>query len=154
SGKSIADFDDIAVGIGEIGVSETGLVFAAFEQFAAGALDLGDACFHRAFHRKTEMRQTASPDRLTLPRFAQRDEIGCAGRGEEHQPAAGRELDLQAERFFVELHGTFEIADIQMDVIEPARYDHGAPPVFVSLKIITQSYRDRDARTGCRKAAA
>ena len=66
SPKSVADFDHIAVRIGQICVRNAWPVFAALEQFAARAFDLSDACFHRSFHLETKMRQPAIADRLTL----------------------------------------------------------------------------------------
>src|SRR5258706_114568 len=75
SGPSIADFDDVAVGIGEISIGRARGVFAALNQLSAGLLDLRDTFLEGTAHGEAEMRHAAMADRLSPARFVERDDI-------------------------------------------------------------------------------
>jgi hypothetical protein len=66
--RAISDFNDVAVRVDEISVSNTGRVFAAAQQFSAGSFDLLHAIIQPALvgECEAEMRHTAASNRLTL----------------------------------------------------------------------------------------
>jgi hypothetical protein len=75
--RAISDFNNVAVRVGEISVSNTGRVFAAARQFSAGSFDLLHAIIQPALvgECEAEMRHTAASNRLTLVDFAERDYV-------------------------------------------------------------------------------
>src|SRR5262245_7794460 len=120
---SFADFDHIAVGIGEKRKWHTWLVLSALHQFAAGFLDLRDGFVELIAHGEAKMRDTAIADRRTLARCAERDDIVRAWGAQKGHPVH-LEFQFEPERRAIERHRTLEIVDIDIDVVQSARFDH------------------------------
>src|SRR5262249_31944776 len=72
------------------------------------------------------MRHSAAPDRFARTCLAESDGVLRAGRMKKNHGLAFPESNLQSQRFLVKARRAMDIADVQVDVIEHARCDHGA----------------------------
>src|SRR5262245_24943906 len=125
----VPDLDDVAVGIGEVGVGHAGGVLATPHQLPTSALDLLHALVElaRTAEPEAEVRHATRSDRFVVSDLTQRDEVACTRRAEEDHLPALPELHLETERLLVELQGTVDVADVEVDVVESTGLDHGPP---------------------------
>src|SRR5215831_19320526 len=79
------------------------------------------------------MRHSAAADRFARTCLAEGDGILRARRMEKNHGLAFPESNLQSQRFLVKARRAMDIADVQVDVIQHTRCDHGVTSSSVAL---------------------
>src|SRR5208282_465389 len=137
----ISQLDHIAVGIGEVCVWVTRFMLAAALQFSARLFDLADHFVEVVFpDREAEMRHSSTCDRIVRLGLAQGDCVVHAGRMKENHLLPFPEFNLETECFLVKLERPSDVPDVEIDVLQSARFDHRRALLMPGLAIRVAIY--------------